>query len=68
MASGKDAVVTASVGGLTCMPRGFVAVVLAESFTWTVNEEEPVVVGVPEMTPAGERLSPAGRDPVATDH
>ena len=37
------------------------------SVTLTVKLEEPAVVGVPEIVPAA-RLSPAGSDPLATDH
>jgi hypothetical protein len=41
---------------------------LAESATATVNEEEPGVVGVPEITPVEEaRDKPPGRLPVLTD-
>ena len=40
----------------------------ALSFTATVNVEVPVAVGVPEITPALDRLSPAGRLPDEIDH
>jgi hypothetical protein len=33
-----------------------------------VKVELPLAVGVPEITPALERVSPAGRFPDATDH
>ena len=43
-----------------------VAVPPAESVTLTVNEDVPVVVGVPEITPVDElRVKPAGSDPLA---
>jgi hypothetical protein len=38
------------------------------SFTPIVNFAVPVAVGVPEITPVLERLSPAGRLPEAIDH
>jgi hypothetical protein len=46
------------------------AVVEAEalSVTLTVKLDDPAEPGVPEMTPPVERLSPAGNDPLASDH
>jgi hypothetical protein len=38
------------------------------SVTATVKLEVPLAVGVPEITPALDRLSPVGRLPEATDH
>ena len=38
------------------------------SFTDTVNVEVPVAVGVPVITPALDRLKPAGRLPDEIDH
>jgi len=38
-----------------------------ESVTLTVNEDVPVVVGVPLICPELLRLNPAGRDPELTD-
>ena len=63
---GSDAVVTASVGGLITSVRDAVAV-CDEAATRTLNVALPAVVGVPERTPALERLSPAGRVPLASD-
>ena len=40
-----------------------VAVCAAESVTLAVKLKEPVVVGVPEIVPAAERVSPAGKAP-----
>jgi len=37
------------------------------SVTCTVNVV-PVAVGVPLITPAADRVSPVGKDPVARDH
>jgi hypothetical protein len=34
----------------------------------TVNVDEPPVVGVPDNTPAGLNVKPAGNAPEATDH
>ena len=48
----------------TTMLKLFVAVLLFASFTCTVNEAVPDVVGVPEITPVEEaRLNPAGNAP-----
>ena len=41
---------------------------LAESVTVTVKVEVVADVGLPVMTPPGERLTPAGRDPEVIDH
>jgi hypothetical protein len=38
------------------------------SFTATVNVTVPFVVGVPEITPPLDIVSPAGRLPEAIDH
>jgi hypothetical protein len=38
-----------------------------ESFTCTVKAEVPACVGVPEITPELEMLSPAGKLPFVTD-
>lgn len=38
-----------------------------ESFTCTVNVEFPAAVGVPERTPALDRLSPGGSEPDVID-
>ena len=66
---GKDVVVT--VGGCaaaaTAMLSAFVPVLFAASFTCTVNDAVPAVVGVPEITPvAATRLNPAGSVPALT--
>lgn len=47
----------------------FSLVELFASFAWTVNDEVPVVVGVPDITPV-ELLNdnPAGKLPDAMDH
>ena len=37
------------------------------SWTVAVNVEGPAVVGVPPITPAEERLSPAGSEPELVD-
>jgi len=52
----------------TTILRLFVAVLLLASFTCTVNEAVPDVVGVPEITPVEEaRLNPAGNEPDVMD-
>jgi len=49
------------------MLKALVAVLLAASVTWTVNEAVPAVVGVPEITPVdAARVSPAGKAPALT--
>jgi len=49
--------------------RGFVAVALALSRTWTVKLDVPDVVGVPPIAPEpGLSVSPEGRLPVVIDH
>lgn len=41
---------------------------LEESLTFTVKLDVPAFVGLPEMTPALESTSPAGRLPLEIDH
>jgi hypothetical protein len=41
---------------------------LAASLTATVKGNDPPTVGVPEMVPVEDRLRPAGRGPLETDH
>ena len=36
--------------------------------TVTVNDDDPVTVGVPDTTPADDNDNPAGNDPADTDH
>ena len=48
------------------MLKAFVAVagVAAESFTWTVNDTVPAVLGVPEITPVeAAKDKPVGSEP-----
>ena len=40
----------------------------ALSVTRTVKLLDPAVPGVPDIVPPAARLSPAGSDPLATDH
>ena len=66
---GSDEVVTvgACPAAATTTLKAFVPVLFAESFTCTVNDEVPTVVGVPAITPVpAVRLSPAGSEPVLT--
>jgi len=53
---------------LTVMLRLFVAVLLAESVTFTVNDELAAVVGVPVIWPALLSDNPAGSEPELSDH
>jgi hypothetical protein len=49
------------------MLNALVAVLLAASVTFTVNDTVPAVVGVPEITPVdATRLNPAGNAPALT--
>jgi hypothetical protein len=48
--------------------RDWVAMADAASFTWTVKESVPSVVGVPEINPALDSVRPAGRLPDGSDH
>lgn len=57
-----------SPGGTTVIDSGADAVCDPLSFTATVNVDVPVAVGVPEITPALDIVSPAGRLPEAIDH
>jgi len=52
---------------LTVIVRDFWAV-CTPSVTRTVNVDAPVPVGVPLITPAADRLRPAGNVPDASDH
>ena len=66
VALGKDLVVIWQLPGAALM------VMLSVCVTWlppdgvtpTVNEEVPAVVGVPLMTPADDKLRPAGNAPL----
>ena len=66
--TGSDDVVTASVGGVIARLSEAVAACEAESVVRTVNVLLPAVVGVPEIVPPLDRVSPAGSVPLAIDH
>jgi hypothetical protein len=73
MASGRPDVCRVSTGGaLTVRDRVCVEVCTVGvelSVTVMENEDDPSVVGVPEITPVEEsRVSPGGSEPDATDH
>jgi hypothetical protein len=61
-------VVVISNAALIVSDSAFVAFLLALSVTFTVKLLVPAVPGVPEIVPPADRLSPAGRDPIDTDH
>jgi hypothetical protein len=66
---GNDVLVT--VGGCaaaaTAILSAFVPMLFAASFTCTVNDTVPAVVGVPEITPVdATRFNPAGNAPALT--
>ena len=64
----EDVLIVGGWAAATTMLRLFVAVLLFASFTCTVNEAVPDVVGVPEITPVeAARLNPAGKDPDEID-
>jgi hypothetical protein len=66
--AGSDDVVTVKAGGLTVRERAAVAEPDALSVTFTVTFEVPAALGVPDIVPFAERVSPAGSDPLGTDH
>ena len=68
MPAGSDDVVIPKAGGL--MVSDSAAAVEADelSVTRTVKLLDPAVAGVPDMVPPVARLSPAGSDPLGTDH
>jgi hypothetical protein len=64
---GSDVVIIVGACPATVMPTTFVPVLFAASFTCTVNDTVPVVVGVPEIAPVdATRLNPVGRVPAIT--
>jgi hypothetical protein len=68
VAAGSVLVVIISAAGLIAMLSGLVAVAPELSCTRTVKLAFPAADGVPEITPAALKLSPAGSDPPLTDH
>jgi hypothetical protein len=67
MPAGIGGVVILKAGAVMTIDSAAVADPDALSVTFTLKLEEPAVVGLPEIVPPA-RLSPAGRDPLATDH
>jgi hypothetical protein len=61
---GTEVVVIVSGTEAIAMLRGCVAVLLAASVTFTVNDEVPEAVGVPEIAPEEVKLKPAGSEPL----
>ena len=59
-------VVTSSGAGAMVICRGAVAVRAAASVTLAVKLNVPAVVGVPDKSPAEERVSPPGNAPALT--
>src|ERR1035437_4008204 len=59
---GSEVVTMVSCGGETVMLSGLVAVTLELSITWTVKLAAPGAEGVPAITPAALRESPAGSE------
>ena len=57
-----------TVPGLTVIVNAFVPAFPLLSLASTVNDAVCAVVGVPEITPALERISPAGNAPDMIDH
>jgi hypothetical protein len=66
--AGSDDVVIPRAGGLIASESAAVAETDALSVTRTVKLLDPAVPGVPDIVPPAARLSPAGNDPLATDH
>ena len=65
MVSSNEVVVTTNC--YTIVMDKALEVVCPALVTWTVKLLVPSVVGVPEITPAADKLSPAGSDPLDTD-
>ena len=55
-------------GALMVSDNAAVAEAEALSVTFTVKLADPAVLAVPDIVPASERLRPAGRVPLASDH
>ena len=68
MPAGSDDVVIPKAGALMVIDKPAVAETDALSVTRTVKLLDPAVPGVPDIVPPATRLSPAGNDPLATDH
>ena len=68
MPAGSDDVVIPRAVGLMVSESAAVAEADALSVTRTVKLLDPAVPGVPDIVPPAARLSPAGSDPLATDH
>src|SRR5690348_6692593 len=66
--AGIDEVVIVRTGELIARDRMAVLNTDALSVTITVNVDEPITAPVPDINPPALRLSPAGSDPLATDH
>jgi hypothetical protein len=68
--AGKLGTVTVSALGATAIESDAVADWLGLPLSTTLTEklDVPLALGVPEITPADERLRPAGREPDAIDH
>lgn len=64
---GNDAVVTTNSGSIA-NDRIWSSVRPIASVTRTVNVHVPTAVGVPEMTPPVDRVSPVGSVPADSDH
>jgi hypothetical protein len=70
VAPGSNVVVmTGATDFTTSIPRWAVAAFELASVTFTVNEDVPGAVGVPDIAPVeGSRARPVGSDPLVTDH
>jgi hypothetical protein len=66
--AGSDEVVTVKAGGLIVRESAAVAEADALSVALTVTFAVPAAVGVPDIVPPAARVSPAGSDPLDTDH
>jgi hypothetical protein len=66
--AGSDEVVTVKAGGLIVNDSADVADADVLSVAFTVTFAVPAAVGVPDIVPLAERVSPAGSDPLETDH
>ena len=65
--AGNEEVLMLNAGALIVTDSAALAAAEALSVTLTVKPDNPAAVGVPEIVPAA-KLSPAGSDPLASDH
>ena len=68
MPAGSEEVVIPKPGGLMVSESVAVADPPPLSLTFAVKLAVPAALGVPDIVPSADRFSPAGSDPLETDH